>query len=366
MIFINILKNKTILISPLDWGIGHASRCVPIIKILQDKKANVLLAGDGRAASFLTKEFPGLDHVHLEGYGIRYPKNGSMALSMLRQAPSVLGAVGREHRELHDLIDRYNIDAVISDNRFGLWSKKAYCVYITHQLMIKASGAWKMAEPLLSRMHGRYIGHYDECWIPDLPQAPGLAGDLSHAINRERSHFIGPLSRFSPRVGHTRRITYDVMAMISGPEPQRSIFEDMLMSQLKACKLRSLVVLGKPDSREDATGPHTGITVYPHLDSGQMREMMYASGLIVCRPGYTSIMDLSALGLQAAFVPTPGQTEQEYLAELHTRNKHFYSMEQKHFNIEKMLQESKGYAGINISTTSGVLEERIDHLLRHC
>ncbi|MCK4568827.1 MAG: hypothetical protein KAT76_00975 [Bacteroidales bacterium] len=356
-------KRKNILLAPLDWGIGHATRCVPIINSLQKKDVNVIIASSGRAASFLQAEFPSLEHVHIPEYGIRYPRKGGMLMQMLRQLPAIQRSINREHRVLDSLIDKYRIEAVISDNRFGMWSSKVVCIYITHQVRVKAPAGLSFIEGILNKMHRKYIRQYDECWIPDILEDGGLSGELAHNSKCPvPSYYIGPQSRFNLPAGPSPEKKYDLMAIISGPEPQRSIFEEIVLKQLKKSPYRALVLLGKPEIRmkPEISG---NIEIHAHMHTDAMQEAMLSSDLIICRPGYSGIMDLSLLGCPAVLVPTPGQTEQEYLAAYHQQKHHYYSVSQAKLNISNIVQASRNYPGLKIRHQSDILHERIDKLL---
>lgn len=355
---------KKILVAPLDWGIGHASRCVPVINTLLDKGADVLIGSTGRSAAFLKTEFPDLHHIDLPGFEISYPHHGSMSLRMLRRSPVILSANRREHRLVDNLVSEQGIDAVISDNRFGLWSSNAYSVYITHQVSIKAPPGWSFTEGLLYMVHRRYIANYDECWIPDTDEDGGLSGELGHKRKCPvPTSFIGPLSRFkTPDSTKTER-KYDVMAVVSGPEPQRSIFEKLLINQLKASGLSSMLVQGKPEITESRN--EDNIAIYSHINSEALRDAILASRVVICRPGYSGIMDLATLGKQAILIPTPGQTEQEYLASYHQKKHHYYTISQEDFDLEKSLQASRNYPGIKIPANNDLLDAKIDELLSH-
>jgi hypothetical protein len=357
----NLKTNKNILVSPLDWGLGHASRCVPVIRLLLEHGANVILGASGATASFLRSEFPDLPIIPLNGYQIRYPARGSMTREMLRQSLSILRSIRQEHEELQKIVHKYNLHAVISDNRFGLWSSEAYSIYMSHQIRIKAHGL-KVFENILYRLHRRYINKFDECWIPDNPEMPGLSGDLSHPADG-KYYYVGPLSRFEPAKTEKESHVYDLMVIISGPEPQRSIFEKTVLDQLDQSVLKAIVVLGKPGESIETHSRSENIDIYPHLSSDRMQEAMLSSRLILCRPGYSSIMDLSKLGLKAAFVPTPGQTEQEYLANLHKKAKHYYALAQKDFNLDEVIRLSNDYTGIKLTDNNNMLVNRIKHLL---
>jgi uncharacterized protein (TIGR00661 family) len=356
-----VKKNKNILVSPLDWGLGHATRCVPIIRLLIEHEANVFLGASGATASFLRSEFPDLPIIQINGYQIRYPASGSMTREMLRQSLSILRTIRQEHQELQKIVREYDIHAVISDNRFGLWSSDTYNIYISHQIRIKAYGI-KVFENILFRLHRRYINKFDECWIPDIAEMPGLSGALSHPADGNY-YYVGPLSRFNAGEPERKDKPYDLMVIMSGPEPQRSIFEKIVLDQLKTSRLKAIVVLGKPGKSMEVDHHSENIEVYPHLSTGRMQEAMLSSRLILCRPGYSSIMDLSKLGLKAAFVPTPGQTEQEYLASLHKKAKHYYAIPQKDFNLDEVIRLSNDYTGIKLKDNNNILVNRIEHLL---
>lgn len=356
---------KKILVCPLDWGIGHASRCVPLIHLLFEKGVEVLPVATGRSAAFLASEFPGIEIIDIDGYNIHYPKSGSMAISMLRQAPGLMQAIKREHRKLEQIVGIYQADAVISDNRFGMWSQYVPSVYITHQIMIKTPGKIFPAEKIIRKMHRKYISNYNECWIPDIEDENNLSGDLAHLYDAPiPSYFIGPQSRFSNSADSGHEKKYDIMVIISGPEPQRTIFEEIVLSQLRESSMKALVLLGKPEMgmevREEGNS-----TIYSHMNSEEMRQSILSSGIVICRPGYSTIMDLSVLGKPAIFVPTPGQTEQEYLADYHQQKHHFYSVSQKDFNLKRILQAARNYPGLSIKSDNSILSSRIDQLLSH-
>lgn len=322
-----------------------------------------MIAASGRSASFLRQEFPQLDIVPAVSYGISYPGRGAMALHMSRQLPAVMRAIRKEHQELDGLISQYHIGAVISDNRFGMWSERVPSVYITHQLAIKAPGIFSFAEGLLYRLHKSHIRHFHECWIPDIIYDGGLSGDLAHLRKSPiPSYFIGPQSRFSLPEKVYGHMEYDLMVIISGPEPQRGIFEAKVLEQLRDSHYRALVLLGKPGAQHESHD--TGNTVVrAHMATPELQQAMLSSGLVICRPGYSSIMDLAILGKAAAFVPTPGQTEQEYLAAYHLKKHHYYSISQKEFNLAAVVKASRNYPGLLIPRQQEALEHRVGELL---
>jgi len=362
-------EKKNILICPLDWGLGHAARCVPLINKFIALNCNVIIATYGRPFSFLALEFPDLTFVSLPGYNINYPKKGSMVLKMLLSVPRLIIGIWREHKALKKIIHEYKIDVVVSDNRYGLWNKKIKSVFITHQLMIKCPTKLKWLEPVLHRIVKLFIRKYDECWIPDFDGMPNLSGDLSHKYpTPNNTFFIGPLSRFSDLKTTVDLIAvhdfdYDLMVVLSGPEPQRTIFEKLILSQLKNWSLKTIIVQGKTEENTK-TLLSENIEVVSRLSSEKLKELFSESKNIIMRSGYSGIMDIVALEKKAILVPTPGQTEQEYLADYFCEQKIFYSQKQDALNIKDALTEVQSFTKFFPETEFLLLDKRIKKILQ--
>ncbi len=358
--------NKNVLVCPLDWGIGHATRCVPVIKELIASGAHVFIAADNQPLAFLMKEFPDLEFVKFPGFNIYYPENGSMIIKMLLSLPKFLKEIKKENRLLAQIIADKNIDVVISDNRFGLWNKSVKTVFITHQLAIKCPKHFIFLEYLLFRINRRYINRYNECWVPDFDTYINLSGDLSHKRAKNRNtFFIGPLSRFSVYKSKSANDVQenDIIAILSGPEPQRTIFENILTKQLlELPDLKAIIVRGKPDA-EYSFKKNGNIEIYPHLDTKTLLEKIYSAKLVICRSGYSSIMDLAVIGAKAVLVPTPGQTEQEYLAKYFMNKNIFFALSQKRFRIKTAIDNAIFYKGIEARNDYSLLNTRIKNLI---
>lgn len=356
-------KPLHILISPLDWGLGHASRCIPVIYQLIKAGHKVTIAGYGRSIILLQKEFPHLESIELHGFSPSYSEAGNMILHLFMLLPKFIGTIFREHRELKRLINLYHFDIIIADNRYGLWNKQVRSILITHQVMLKTPAWLKFAEYPLYRFSRLLISRFDECWIPDYKESPGLSGDLSHKYPLpENARFIGPLSRFqqSEPPPEKNSITGKIIAIISGPEPQRSIFEDILTNQLSGINQPGTILSGKPEFENSLT-TESELTILPHLPTGEMSSLINSSSLVICRSGYSSIMDLQALGAKALFVPTPGQTEQIYLAELHQKAGTALWREQESLNLKVDIDNALKYLGFDCNPTgSGVSEAVAD------
>lgn len=331
---------KRILVAPLDWGIGHATRCIPIIKALMAHKFEVIIAADSRPLHLLTTEFPDLEVIRFGGYNIKYSTYLPMSLNMIFQIPKILLGIKKEHKTVEQIIEDYKIDGVISDNRFGLSTKKVPCVFVTHQLQIQSP----IFTDAIQNFNYQYINKYNACWVID-DEKINLAGELSKPrILPSNTTYIGMQSRFEKWEEEKK---YDFLAIVSGPEPQRTILEKGLVKALQNREERSLIVLGKPEEkRNDQIG---NLSIRSHLKGKDLNTAILQSDLIICRPGYSTIMDLAKLEKKAFFIPTPGQTEQEYLAKNFMQEKICFAQKQSKFDLEKAISESANYNGFSTS-----------------
>ncbi|MEA3317247.1 MAG: glycosyltransferase [Bacteroidota bacterium] len=339
-------EKKNILISPLNWGLGHASRIVPIIYYFKKRNYNVILAADTHIINFLKLEFPEIQHVFLPSYKVKFSKRKSQILVFLSLIPKILYYTIKEHFLLKEIIDKYNIDIVISDNRYGLWSKKAKSIFITHQLMIKLPLVFKIFEYPVHLFLRLLISPFDKCWVPDFANYKNLSGDLSHKYSISSNvKFIGPLSRFKDNKEHkTNGNKYDILCILSGPEPQRTIFENILIKQLSNIEKSVVIVRGTNVVLPYKNRITNNIKFFDICSSVELKNLIINAGIVICRSGYSSIMDLTALNKKAVLVPTPGQTEQEYLAKRLQKQKCYYSMSQKDFSIDSALKNYQKYS----------------------
>lgn len=303
--------HKKILIAPLDWGLGHASRCIPIIKHLLKKGCEVIIAADGEQLSLLKKEFPGLRSVPLKGYSVNYSRYKRwFGVKILWQIPKIMLSMRREHIWMKNIISEYGIDLVISDNRYGLYTKKIPCVFITHQLTIQAPFKW--LRHLIQKINYRHISKFTACWVPDFEGEKNIAGALSHPqiMPPVIVKYLGPLSRFNS--AESVSIVYKYLFVLSGPEPQRSILEEKVLKIAALMNEKILIVRGKPEEHTTHAVPANCI-INNHLATEEMQTAFLQSEFIISRSGYTTVMELLSLGKKSVLIPTPGQTEQEYL-----------------------------------------------------
>ena len=309
--------NRTILFCPLDWGLGHASRSVYYIHKLLKKGDRVIIAADNAPLSLLRNEFPDLDWVRFPSfYSIRYSPVVPMFILALFYFLKIIIGSAREHSFLKKLLKKHKPDIVISDNRFGLWNNKYFTVYITHQVSIRMPGWAKFFEKPLYRLHKRIIQKFDRCWIPDKQGHDNLSGELSGKFPLpSNASFTGIASRFLLPENRSSGISnpYDIVVILSGPEPQRTILENKLLLIFHDNDKKIFFLRGKPEEKKEKLNKGN-IKMANHLPSGKISLLISQAGSIICRSGYTMIMDLAALNKKALLIPTPGQTEQEYLA----------------------------------------------------
>jgi hypothetical protein len=298
---------------------GHATRCVPLIRKYHNEGNEVVIVADGHPLEFLKQEFPSLRFIEFPSYSVYYSAGKSQVGAMIFNFPNIVSGIVREHFWLSNLLQSEHFDLIISDNRFGLWNKRIRSVYITHQLMVKMPVNLKFLEPLVHRIHKAFINRYDECWIPDRAEKGGLSGDLAHQYPLPRNaRFIGTLSRFKGMGITEPNKEYKIVAVVSGIEPQRTIFEDSLIQKYKNHSEKVLIVRGLPGKGMDKKTIGS-ITFASHLSDSELAAVLLGATKIICRSGYSSIMDLDALNCldKAELIPTPGQTEQEYLYSMH-------------------------------------------------
>jgi len=334
-----MLKKKSILVAPLNWGLGHATRCIPIINALLEHNFNVMVASDGAALQLLRKEFPSLESHELPSYNIKYPKNSNKFIwNLLANIPSLKRIVSREKLEVQKLLAQGRIDGIISDNRFGVRSKKIPSVYITHQVNIMAGRASFISK----KLHYNIIRKFDVCWVPDSKGTTNLSGRLGHLKQTNLPlNYIGILSRMQKK---KLPIKYKVFVLISGPEIQRTLFEELMLKEFKKSNYNVILVRGVIEEKQKIT-QKGNITIYNFMTTLELEKTINESELIVARSGYTTIMDLSILEKKAFFIPTPGQIEQEYLAKRMSDLNLVPFYKQKDFDLEK-LNETENYSGL--------------------
>jgi len=320
-----------IIIAPLNWGLGHATRCMPLINALLDRGIRPVLASDGAALALLRKEYPDLTTLDLPAYNIQYRGN-NMMLTMGAQLPKIVKAIFSEQRAMKKIVRDHQIDIIISDNRYGIFHPDCRNIFMTHQLNIKIPNS--ILEKLVAQINHRLIRRFDECWVPDYATVPRLAGSLSENPGLPIVKYIGPLSRM--KSAHLP-IKYKIAIVLSGPEPQRTNLENILLKQLKTYAAKVCFVRGMVSDTPPPTINNKNISILNYLTTTDLNQILNESEIVICRSGYSSLMDLVKLNKRAILVPTPGQTEQEYLAEYLASAGGFTTSSQDKFDLENSL-----------------------------
>lgn len=306
----------------------------------------MIIASDGVALGLLKKEFPELTHYELSSYQISYAKNGRMfKLKMILNSYKILWAMYKERQEIKRIVKAEKITGLISDNRLGVFCKGITNVFITHQLRVLSGSTTAIS----SKMHQQIFKKYDAVWVPDFESmSENLTGKLGHLDKKPKNlMYLGPLSRFEKKKAP---LTYDLLVLLSGPEPQRSMLEEKLRGELNAFEGQAIMVRGVIEEKqtiEEIPLKQGSLKVVNYMQSEELMSTVHQSALVLCRSGYTTVMDLAKLGKKAFFIPTPGQYEQVHIAERLDAQKIVPSCTQDEFKLEQ-LERVEDYAGLAV------------------
>lgn len=301
-----MLQDKTIFISALDWGLGHATRCVPVIRALR-KNNKIIIGVTPLTKIIFDEEFPDLQKIEVPAYNIKYSSFFPLWLKLFLDSPRIFSLIKKEKTLLEKIIDEHKIDVVISDNRFGLHSKKVKSIFITHQLFLKTPFANSYAQ----NINKKYILNFDEVWVPDFEdEKRSLSGELSHGKHFHKNiKYIGPQSRLAKGIQQNK---YDGLFLLSGPEPQQSILKNELLCLAEKNPQCRFALVSTQNTKQETRN----IEIFNCPDKVKLSQLINQSETIFCRSGYSTLMDLHVLEKkEIVLIPTPGQTEQEYLAE---------------------------------------------------
>lgn len=336
----NINSNTKILIAALDWGLGHASRMIPVIEHFVDLGSEVAFASSGSAFLLLKNRFPELKSFELPSYNISY-RHKSMFWEMLRQLPKILIVRRKENSELKKILKEYKADLIISDNRYGFYNVNVPSVFVTHQIQILAPKSLSFLNPFLKKIHLGLLSKFQQIWVPDFYGDNSLAGKLSNIENPPiKVKYIGPLSRFD-KVNITAKDDHkkvkSILVILSGPEPARTNFENILLPQLESFGGQSFILRGLPADKESIN--INRVEAFNHLEDKELLPLIEKVDLIISRSGYSTIMDMYFLKKKCIFIPTKGQTEQEYLSQRFMEKGIVQSISESEFDLKTALNE---------------------------
>ncbi|HNQ35034.1 MAG TPA: glycosyltransferase [bacterium] len=342
-----------ILVSPLSWGLGHATRDIPIIRELLEHGHRVSIAGSGRAMELLKQEFPHCDFFELEDYPPPYTATRYFLAKFIAYIPLILHAIRLEHESTRRLLAEHPCDLIISDNRFGVHAPGVPSFFISHQLRFYVPDYLRPGGYISARFNSSCHRNFRRVIVPDNPPEKGsLSGLLSEnrfPATQERLYYAGILSSVDP-VAAAEDIDY--LISISGPEPQRSKLEELVLQQAAKLPGRKVILLGLPaETRRFQLDERT--EVRNHATREEMAALMSRAKFIITRSGYTTMMELAELGKRRALlIPTPGQTEQEYLSLYYQQQGWFYSQSQYRLDLVRDIQATSDYRGFPAVTPS--------------
>jgi len=338
-----------VLFAVSAWGLGHATRDLVLIRALLSAGHQVSILSTGRALRLLRGELgAACNYINLPDIPIPLSRKAlAFYVKMTLSLPMVFWTFQREHQFVHRLCRTQRFDRIVSDSRYGVFMKRIPSFYVVHSLRQIVPGRPKLIELMIERIQYRMFAGARKLIIPD-QEENGLAGDLCHDVTffpRDRLEYIGVLSSVRRREVQP---DVDYFISVSGAEPQRSIFEEMVLAQARGLKGRVVIALGKPDI--PLTVEDDGrLAVYSFMDRRQQEEMMNRARLVVSRSGYTTLMELAELGKRALLVPTVGQSEQEYLGEYHERLGTMHAVNQNHLSLVRDVDVAEGYRRIPLS-----------------
>lgn len=347
----------------MDWGLGHTSRCVPIISYLRNSGHKITFAGNNWQRNFIEETFPGIDTIHIDGYNVQYYSGEYLPFSILKQTPGILKTIKREHEWLAGQLKESHFDAVISDNRYGLYSSKIPSIIITHQLEVQ-TGLGQFANNLFRSQHYKMLERFSEIWVPDVAGRSNLSGKLGHPGKLpDNTHYLGCLSQLE-KTETAPQEDGSLLVLLSGVEPQRSILSKQLWQGLCGYKGKVVFVEGSVTATSPDVIP-SHITHLKQVTKNDLLPIMQKASLIIARSGYSTIMDLALLNKKAILIPTPGQTEQEYLGKHLHKQGIFYCTSQKGFKLGRFLRviERFPFASPDIQNSHSQYQPVIDRWL---
>jgi len=338
-----MMIQQKILVSPLDWGLGHATRLIPVLKELENN--NDLVIGINKTTERLMKDhFPNAQFEEVPEYKIRNSKSGGF-YSYVKLSNRIRKVKKQEELWVREYVQKNTVDLIISDSRFGFRSNHVKSIIISHQLKLKFPPIWKLLGNIAQRINKRWLSAFDEVWIPD-NENHELSGELSEESGL-RTKFIGIQSRFLKKEFDREIAEPYILVIISGPEPQRSEMEHIILHQAPLIRQKVIIIGGKPENKMkdfDCANAH----LYSYLDADELAAYITHADLVISRSGYSSLMDYHALGCENLFlIPTPGQSEQIYLAKRMKEKGICDFSYQKNFNLSEALFSIDAFHGFD-------------------
>ena len=346
-----------ILVAVLNWGLGHATRCIPLIRELQHFDFQPIIGSDGKALDFLKEEFPNLKYYELTSLQFSFSKNSALnQLHLLSQSIFWNKQLQKDKLLIEKIHQQENLAGIISDSRPYCYHENIPGVYLTHQLQVKSGIFSRIA----TAIHRRLINRFDECWVPDFEQPNAFCGKMSQWENAPLPiRYIGILSDLQTQQTNQK---YDYAGIISGAEPERSKLEQQLINSFSRLEGKKIIIAGNKETNDRWIS--TDFEIKGLANRAEVQHIINCSKNIVARGGYSTMMDLLQLRKSALLIPTPGQTEQLYLTQHLKQLGYFDVVSQDKLSAERIAQfeaddfriDQVALAGLDLSKVFGVFE----------
>jgi uncharacterized protein (TIGR00661 family) len=342
-----------------SWGLGHATRSLPLIRKLISEDHNLTIITSGRTLKLLQREIKDdAQYMDVPDYPILISEDAKRVMvKSLVYWPSFIRRMQVGLAILTKLLQRKNYDMILSDGRYDMYNKKIPSFFISHQMRIMNPLRIKFLETASELFNHFFFKRFYGVLVPDYRQ-DDLSGDLSHnlkLLDENRLHYVGILSDFKRR--KTKK-DIDYLVSLSGPELQRKILEKKLLSQLEGLKGKIVVTLGKAEATHQKSDDN--IRVYSYLSKEKREEILNRTKLVISRSGYSTIMDLAVINTKALMIPTPGQIEQQYLAEYNTVKEKIYSVNQSSIDLKRDIELAKKTKGLKMHCSA---EKTIENIM---
>jgi len=328
-----------------SWGLGHATRSLPVIRKLIEEDNEITIISHGRSLQLLKNELgKNLEYIEISDYPMLLSENSRqfMAKSLIYW-PIFVSQLRRGWKKLKKNLEHKKYDAIISDARYEIYNRKVPSFFISHQMRIMNPMRIKFLEKGSEIFNLFFFRRYAGVIVPDYKD-DNLSGDLSHNLNKideKKLHYVGALSDFKKK--QTKK-DIDYLISISGPEPQRTMLQEKLLSKVDQLKGNIVITLGKTEGKDKIKKKN--IQTFSFLSKKDREDFLNRSKLVISRSGYSTILDLSVIGTKALMIPTPGQIEQEYLAKYHNSIKTFYCVNQSNINLAKDVELANKTTGL--------------------
>lgn len=334
------------LFAVCSWGLGHATRDIPLMRGILKAKHSLTIVGRGRSLELLKGELGDrCQYVSMSDYSSVYSEKDFSVAKFLGYFPFYIDEIVKEHIKIKKLVRKEKYERIISDSRFGVYDKKIPSYFVFHQLRFISPARIKLFEMATEGFNYSFFKeNFSMFLVPD-DKKNTLSGDLSHNLRYFKDNKVEYLGIISDLKKREVKQDIDYFISLSGPEPQRTVLEKIILQQASSLKGKVVIALGRPEDQSNRTFNH--LDIFGYLGRKKQEEIMNRAKLVITRSGYSTLMELAALNKKALLIPTPGQTEQVYLADYHKKKGNFYSVSQDELNLTRDVEIASQYRGLS-------------------